>query len=414
MKEFHVENRRNVAEKMKEGSLMILFAGEAPKKSADAVYDFTPNRNFYYMTGIDEEQVILVLEKKAGEVLEHLFIKRRDPVMVKWVGESISEEKAKEVSGVEDIRFLDTFDAYLHQSIAKESLERIYLDLEKDHFNSLEVVGSRFAKMIREKYPQVRIKNIYNEICALRVFKSPEEIALMRKAIAITKDGIEALMKNTKAGMKENQLEAHFNFVLKSQGVKDFAFTTICAAGQNATVLHYVANNEEVKDGDLVLLDLGAQYGYYSADISRTFPVSGRFTERQRVFYDLVLKAHDAVLDMLKPGVPFTRINEVVHEIYAKELKALGLIEKDEEVRKYYYHNTSHFLGLDTHDVGRRDLVLEEGMVLTVEPGLYIEEEGIGIRLENDILITKDGMENLSKDILIRPEEVEAFLATRA
>ncbi|HBT19518.1 MAG TPA: Xaa-Pro aminopeptidase [Clostridiaceae bacterium] len=414
MKEFHVENRRNVAEKMKEGSLMILFAGEAPKKSADAVYDFTPNRNFYYMTGIDEEQVILVLEKKAGEVLEHLFIKRRDPVMVKWVGESISEEKAKEVSGVEDIRFLDTFDAYLHQSIAKESLERIYLDLEKDNFNSLEVVGSRFAKMIREKYPQVRIKNIYNEICALRVFKSPEEIALMRKAIAITKDGIEALMKNTKAGMKENQLEAHFNFVLKSQGVKDFAFTTICAAGQNATVLHYVANNQEVKDGDLVLLDLGAQYGYYSADISRTFPVNGRFTERQRVFYDLVLKAHDAVLDMLKPGVPFTRINEVVHEIYAKELKSLGLIEKDEEVRKYYYHNTSHFLGLDTHDVGRRDLVLEEGMVLTVEPGLYIEEEGIGIRLENDILITKDGMENLSKDILIRPEDVEAFLATRA
>lgn len=414
MKEFHVKNRRNVAEKMKEGSLMILFAGEAPKKSADAVYDFTPNRNFYYMTGINEEQVILVLEKKAGEVLEHLFIKRRDPVMVKWVGESISEEKAKEVSGVEDIRFLDTFDAYLHQSIAKESLERIYLDLEKDNFNSLEVVGSRFAKMIKEKYPQVRIKNIYNEICALRVFKSPEEIALMRKAIAITKDGIEALMKNTKAGMKENQLEAHFNFVLKSQGVKDFAFTTICAAGQNATVLHYVANNQEVKDGDLVLLDLGAQYGYYSADISRTFPVSGRFTERQRVFYDLVLKAHDAVLDMLKPGVPFTRINEVVHEIYAKELKSLGLIEKDEEVRKYYYHNTSHFLGLDTHDVGRRDLILEEGMVLTVEPGLYIEEEGIGIRLENDILITKDGMENLSKDILIRPEDVEAFLETRA
>ena len=164
---------------------------------------------------------------------------------------------------------------------------------------------------------------------------------------------------------------------------------------------------------DLVLLDLGAQYGYYSADISRTFPVSGKFTERQRVFYDIVLKAHDEVLKILKPGVPYARINELVHEIYAKELKALGLIEKDEEVRKYYYHNTSHFLGLDTHDVGRREGLLEEGMVITVEPGLYIEEEGIGIRLENDILITKDGMENLSKDIPIRPEEVEAFLAGR-
>ena len=413
MKDFHKNNRSRIADGMKEGSLLLLFAGEAPKKSADAAYDFTPNRNFYYMTGIEEEHVILALRKTPGKVEEILFIKRRDPVLVKWVGETISEEKAKEVSGVEEVRFLDTFEGFLNQSIFKDDLSRIYLDLEKDGYGSPDTKGVLFAKEITAKYPQVRVKNIYNEICKLRVYKTEEEIALMKKAIEITKEGIGNLMRNAKAGMKEYQLEAHFNFTLKSHGVKDFAFTTICAAGQNATVLHYVANDAEVKENDLVLLDLGAQYGYYSADISRTFPVSGKFTERQRVFYDIVLKAHDEVLKILKPGVPYARINELVHEIYAKELKALGLIEKDEEVRKYYYHNTSHFLGLDTHDVGRREGLLEEGMVITVEPGLYIEEEGIGIRLENDILITKDGMENLSIDIPIRPEEVEAFLAAK-
>lgn len=413
MKDFHKNNRSQIANQMKEDSLLLLFAGEAPKKSADAAYDFTPNRNFYYMTGIDEEHVILALRKTTGKVEEILFIKRRDPVMVKWVGETISEERAKEVSGVEEIRYLDTFEGFLNQNIFKDDLARIYLDLEKDSYGSLDTAGVRFAKEITAKYPQVRVKNIYNEICKLRLYKKPEEIILMKKAIAITKDGIENLMKNTKPGMKEYQLEAYFNFVLKSNGVKDFAFTTICAAGQNATVLHYVANDAEVKENDLVLLDLGAQYGYYSADISRTFPVSGKFTERQRVFYDIVLKAHDEVLKMLKPGIPYADINVLVNEIYAKELKALGLIEKDEEVRRYYYHNTSHFLGLDTHDVGRREGLLEEGMVITVEPGLYIEEEGIGIRLENDILITKDGYENLSIDIPIRPEDVEAMLADR-
>ena len=178
-------------------------------------------------------------------------------------------------------------------------------------------------------------------------------------------------------------------------------------------MLHYVDNNAVIKEGDLVLLDLGAQYGYYNGDISRTFPVSGKFTNRQKAFYDLVLKAHDQVIAMVKPGIPYSRINELVQEIYAKGLRELGLIQTDEEVRKYYYHNTSHFLGLDTHDVGKREVILEEGMVITVEPGLYIEEESIGIRLEDDILITKDGCENLSKEIIIKPEDIEAFLAKK-
>lgn len=413
MKDFHISNRKRIAEKMKDNSMLILFAGFAPKKSADEAYKFTPNRNFLYMTGIDEENIILVMKKVEGKTMESLFIKERDAVMVKWVGETISSEKAEEVSGISDIRYLTTIENFMNQAIGKEDLYRVYLDLEKDSYDSLDTRGVTFAKEILSRYPQVKVKNIYNEISALRVFKTPEEIEKIKRAIHITGKGIMNIMKNAKAGMKENQLEAYFDFTLKSEGVKDFAFTTICAAGHNATVLHYVDNDQEVKENDMVLLDLGAQFEYYSGDISRTFPVSGKFTDRQRVFYDLVLKAHDEVIKMLRPGVPYARINELVQEIYAKELKALGLIEKDEEVRRYYYHNTSHFLGMDTHDVGRRDVILEEGMVLTVEPGLYIEEESIGIRLENDILITKDGCENLSKDIIITADDVEKFLATR-
>lgn len=413
MKEFHMKNRKNIGEQMEEGSILILFAGNPPKKSADAAYDFTPNRHFYYMTGIDEENVILTMVKRQGEIEETLFIKERDPFLVKWVGETISKDKAIEKSGVSNIKFLDAFKTFLHQLIAKENITSVYLDLEKDSFDAQGLRGFSFAREVIEKYPQAQIKNIYNEISELRVLKADMEIKKLEKAIEITREGIYHLMRNTKPGMKEYELEAYFNFMLKKNGVKDFAFTTICAAGHNATVLHYVDNNAEVKDGDLVLLDLGAQFEYYCGDISRTFPVNGKFSERQRVFYDLVLKAHDEVLAMLKPGIAYSKINELVHEIYAKELKELGLIEKDEEVKKYYYHNTSHYLGLDTHDVGKRDVILKEGMVITVEPGLYIDEESIGIRLENDILITEDGCKNLSKDIIIKPDEIEAFLAEK-
>lgn len=413
MKEFTGMNRANLAQTLEDNSLLLLFAGEAPKKTADEAYKYTPNRNFYYLTGIAESSVVLALYKRQGTVQESLFIKRRDEVLVKWVGETISPEEATAVSGITDIRFLDTLEAFLHNLLAKEDVARVYFDLEKDNFQAPDTPGVAFAKFLAVKYPQIQVANCYNGISRLRVRKSAREVEEIKKAIAITGEGIAHLMQNAKAGMKEYQLEAYFDFILKSRGVKDFAFTTICASGHNGTVLHYVANDAEVKEGDLVLLDLGAQHGYYSADISRTFPVSGKFSERQKTFYNIVLKAHDEVIAMVKPGVPYARINELVLEIYARELKALGLIEKDEEVRKYYYHNTSHHLGLDTHDVGRRDGLLEEGMVITVEPGLYIEEESIGIRLEDDVLITADGAVNLSVEIPITVEDVEAFLAKR-
>jgi Xaa-Pro aminopeptidase len=233
----------------------------------------------------------------------------------------------------------------------------------------------------------------------------------IKEAIRITQDGIRNLMKNAKPAMTENQLEAYFDFTLKTNGVKHHAFHTICASGQNGTVLHYEDNDALVEDGSLVLLDLGAQYEYYNADISHTFPVNGTFTEKQKLYYNIVLKALRETTAIIKPGLKFTALNEHTKKVLSEGLIEAGLIEKPEEISKYYYHGVSHYLGLDTHDVGiYKDRVLEPGMVLTVEPGLYIEEEGIGIRIEDDVLVTEDGHENLSADLSREVEELEAFL----
>ena len=212
--------------------------------------------------------------------------------------------------------------------------------------------------------------------------------------------------------MKEHQLEAYFNFDLKMAGVKDFAFPSIVASGPNGTILHYVENDREVQDGELVLLDLGAQYGYYSADISRTFPANGKFSARQKELYEIVLKAQAAVIEAIKPGFPMKELNEITKKVLTEELMRIGLIKEDSELANYYYHGVSHYLGLDTHDVGVYDGELQPGMVITVEPGLYVAQEQIGIRIEDDVLVTKDGAEVLSSAIPKQVADIEAIMAT--
>lgn len=410
---FFKENRNTLSRDLANGSLVIMFAGESLKKTADEVFPFVANRNFLYLTGIKEPSVIFTMYKLNDEVKETIFIKKADPFWEKWLGKTISKEEAIEASGVENISFIDDFEGHLNSLIVSGKAENIYLDLERDNFAHSLTHNEEFAKKLAEKYPYIRVKNVYNMISTLREVKKADEIEEMRKAIAITDEGINALMNNAKAGMIEYQLEAYFDFVLKTNGCTDFAFQTIAAAGKNATVLHYHANNSEIKDGDLVLFDLGAQWNYYSADISRTFPVNGKFTERQKQIYNIVLKANIETINAIKPGVPFPELNKVTRRVLADGLKEIGLIKEDEELSKYYYHGVSHHLGLDTHDVGTREGELKEGMVLTVEPGLYIEEECIGIRIEDDILVTKDGGENLSKDIIKTVEDIEAFMAKR-
>ena len=407
-KEFFIRNRKKLEERLEDNSILLLFAGKAPYKSADELYQFIPNRNFYYLTGIDRDKIIFLMSKIDGKVSEKLFIERPDPVMAKWVGATITEEEAKEASGIDDIEYLDRFEGSIGWMLNR--IDKIYLDLERQEISTSMTDPQIFAKMINEKYPYIGIKNIYHDIADLRMIKSDEEIQRIKKAIEITNEGIMNMLHNIKPGMMEYEIEAYFDFTLKKNGVTNRAFETIAASGKNATILHYVDNNSKAQDGDLILFDLGAQYKYYNGDISRTFPVNGKFTERQKSVYNVVLKAQKAVEDAAKPGVPFKELNEVAKKVLAEGCKELGLIKEDKELSKYYYHGVSHYLGADTHDVGTYNTELKPGMVITNEPGLYIEEEGIGIRIEDDLLITEDGCENLSKYIIKTVEEIEAAM----
>ena len=404
-------NRTNLLDKIKDDSVVILFAGNAPKKTADEAYRFTPNRNFYYLTGVEEENHILVMSKIDGVEKSILFIKDIDLELEKWIGKSLRKDEALEITAVDEVMFKSDFEGYLHRLIAVKEEFNLYLDLERDGFNSPDSISQSFAKEIISKYPQIRVRNIYGKIASERLVKSEEEIENIKKAIEITIAGVENLMKNAKAGMKEYELEAYFDFNCKSKGVKDLAFNTIAAAGKNATVLHYVDNDSEIKDGDLILFDLGAQYKYYNADISRTFPVSGKFTKRQKEVYNAVLSVNEEIIKMIKPGVTTVEINERANDLLGEACVKLGLLEDKKDFRKYYFHSIGHSLGLDTHDIViDRNFTFAPGMVYTVEPGLYIPEESIGIRIEDDILVTEDGCINLTKNMIKTVEEIENFM----
>ncbi|MHC0035317.1 aminopeptidase P family protein [Pseudoneobacillus sp. C159] len=410
-KDFYTTNRNRIYENLEDRSLLVLFAGNAPQKSADEAYRFVPNRNFYYLTGMDEPNIIFLAHKTNNHVEEYLFIEKSDPVLEKWIGKSISKEEAVEASGIGNIQFIEQFDSLLARILFTSSLTNVYLDLERRSLDQTMTKAQQFASKIQANYPFLQMKNVYPDICKLRVYKTPEEIKQIKKAIDITYKGIKNIMSHAKEVTKEYQLEAYFDFILTSEGVKDYAFPTIVASGKNATVLHYEKNDAAIEEGSLVLLDLGAQYHYYNADISYTFPVNGKFSEKQKMYYNIVLKALRETTALIKPGVPFAKLNEYTKKILAEECINVGLIKEESEIGNYYYHGVSHFLGLDTHDVGDyKDLILQPGMVLTVEPGLYIEEEGIGIRIEDDVLVTEEGNEVLSKDIIRSVEEIEEFM----
>ena len=409
-KEFFIRNRKALLDRVEDNSILLLFAGKAPYKSADEQYQFIPNRNFYYITGIDEEMVILLISKLNGVVSEKLFIQRPDPVMAKWIGATISENEATEKAGILEIDYLDRFEGAIGSLFSRNKVEKVYLDLERQELDTSTTKAQEQAKLLTQKYPYIQIKNIYYDIAELRMIKSPEEINLIKRAIEVTKEGILSMMDNAKPGMMEYEIEAYFDFVLKKNGITNNAFHTIAGSGINGTILHYSANNTQTKDGDLILFDLGAQYNYYNADITRTFPVNGKFTQRQKDVYNVVLKANEAVKAAAKPGILLKELNDIAKGVLVQGCKELGLIKEDNEISKYYYHSVSHFLGLDTHDVGSYSMRLMPGMVITNEPGLYIEEEAIGIRIEDNLLITEDGCENLSKDIIKTVEDIENYM----
>ena len=399
-------NRNNLLDKIKDDSIIVLFAGKAVQKTGDQTYPFTPNRNFYYLTGIKEENHILVMSKINGVKTSKLYIKDIDLELEKWIGKSIRKEEAIEITAVDEVKFKSQFDADIHGMITMKEEVNLYLDLERMSANREGTISHRFANEIVSKYPQVRVNNVYSKIGELRLRKSQEEVEKIRKAIEITKSGIELLMKEAKVGMKEYELEAYFDFNCKVKGATGLAFTTIAAAGKNATTLHYVDNNSELKENDLILFDLGAEYNCYNADISRTFPINGKFTERQKEVYNSVLKVNEEIIKLIKPGMKYKEVNEKATDLI------LGHIDDKKDVRKYYYHSIGHSLGMDTHDIEtpHRDITFEPGVIFTVEPGIYIEEEGIGIRIEDDILVTENGVINLSSDIIKSVDDIEEFM----
>lgn len=411
-KKVYSEHRKALMNKIDNNSIIILFAGSAPKKTGDEVYQFTPDRNFYYLTGISEENHVVVLSKFNNEVSEKLFLKEIDLAKEMWNGKTLRDSEAKEISGIEDSVYMNEFYGYLNRLIKGADEVNLYLDLDRQSYEEEDSNGNKFAKTLKDKYPQIVIKNISSRINPLRMIKSEEEVQEMQKAIDITIDGVKSLMKNAKAGMKEYELEAYFDFACKTKGVKDLAFRTIAAAGKNATTLHYVDNNSEITDKDLILFDLGAQWNYYNADITRTFPVSGTFTERQKEVYEAVLRVNKAVIEKIKPGVVYKELNAWATDLIAEECIKLGIIKEKKEVSKYYWHSIGHNLGLDTHDSEPqgRNFVFDEGMVFTVEPGIYIGEEGIGIRIEDDVLVTADGCRVLTKDMIKEVKDIEEFM----
>lgn len=409
-KEFFITKRKQLLENIEDGSIILLFAGRAPYKSADETYSFTPNRNFYYLTGINRENMILMMHKRNGNVFQTLFIERNDPQLARWLGEKMSQDEAKEVSGIDDIKYLEDFYGSFQFLFARFKYDNLYLDLERAEWDIPMTKSQEFAKFAKEKYPFLNIKNIYHDICEMRTIKSEEEIDNIREAIKITEEGIYKMMQNIKPGMKEHEVEAYFDFVLTSHGVTDKAFKTIAAAGKNGAILHYSDNNCEIKDGELMQFDLGAQYKYYNGDISRSIPANGKFTQRQKEIYNSVLRTNKAITAMTKPGVTFTELNAKAKEILAEECIKLGLIKEPSELFKYYFHSIGHQLGMDTHDVGLAD-ELKPGMVFTNEPGLYIPEEGIGIRIEDDLLVTEDGCEVLTSNMIREIDEIEEYMA---
>jgi Xaa-Pro aminopeptidase len=393
-------------------SMVVLFAGKGVKRSADADFPFVVNRNFAYLTNIDEPEAVLMMVKLKHRTTVTLFVRDIDLTLQKWNGKYLSIEKAKELSGVDSVVYLSGFESAFVSQLTRAGVNRVYADLERLNMSDRPLSGELFVKKLRETYPALPIENIYPVIAAMRTVKSENELEKMERCINVTKLAFERMVTSVKSCNFEYELQAEFEYELKRNGASP-AFDMIVAGGQRATVLHYIENDEQLSENELVLCDMGAGMYLYNSDITRTFPKSGKFTSRQKLLYNIVLEAMDAVYAKIRPGVTLKELNDVVIDTYERRLKDIGLIQSRSEVSQYYYHGVSHFLGMDVHDVGQiENMVLVAGNVITVEPGLYIEAENIGIRIEDDVLVTENGYRNLSISILKSVEDIEALMET--
>jgi Xaa-Pro aminopeptidase len=409
--------RNQYASRVESHTLSLFFSGKSLQKSGDQHFPFSVNRNFFYLSGIVQENVCLLIAKGKDNVESYLFLEETDPIKALWDGAGLTFEQAASISeiDVKNVRDIKTLDLFISQLLSTSRralfgfIDTLYLDLERQSDQADDTIAIRYAKVLKEKYPFVQTKTNQMILAELRMIKDAREIEATKSAISITKQGLNRIMSSLKPGKNEYEIEAEFNYVLNLHRSSP-AFGTILAGGKNATILHYVDNGMPLGASDLVLCDLGAISGQYNADITRTYPVSGKFTARQKAVYEVVLEANQKTIAWLKPGVTLKEFNDYGKQILIDGAKKLGLITTDEEISKYYYHSLGHYLGLDVHDVGNYSLVIPEGALITVEPGLYIAEENIGIRIEDDVIVTQAGAINLSQDIIKEVKDIEAFM----
>ena len=408
------ERRKQVFEKMERQSALILFSGIESHVSADEYAPFEADRNFFYLTGLRRDHMILLMKKTLKEEQVILFIEEADPTQERWYGRKVTVDEAKEISGIDNVMFLDSFEGAVDRMMAREDIDSLYFDCYRYQFEDMPDYNMIKAKEFAEKYPGHAVKNISQVIAELRMQKDGDEVALVRETIGITDKALQYVMKHLEPGMAEYQAQADFEYMIRYNGAEGTAFPTIAGSGANGTMLHYDTNLDICEDGSLLLMDLGAKYRGYCADITRTYPVNGTYTERQRQVYDIVLAANREVVKTAKPGMTLKELNEIAKKVLAAGCMNLGLIEKEDEIDTYYMHGVSHHLGIDVHDVtAASNETLQPGAIITDEPGLYIDEWEIGIRIEDDLLITEIGCECLSEAIIRDPDEIEAFMKDR-
>jgi Xaa-Pro aminopeptidase len=418
-----IENRQKFAAKLKSNAIAVLNSNDVMPTSADGVRSFIQNTDLFYLSGIDEEESILVIFPDAGEEKhrEILFIKETSEEIAIWEGPKYSKEEASKISGIKTICWTQEFKK-IFRGLVFEA-DRIYLN-SNEHIRAgvfVETRDARFLNWCKKNYPLHKYERLAPIMHHIRPIKSKIEVELIKQACNITEKAFLRLLNVIRPGIWEFEIEAEIYHEFLSNRSLGPAYAPIIASGANACILHYVNNHRQCKDGDLVLMDFGAEYANYASDLTRTIPVSGKFTARQKEIYNAVLRVQKKAVQMLTPGNTFEAYNKNVGLIMEKELIDLGLLEAkaiknqppDEPLYKQYFmHGASHHLGLDVHDLGSKYRKFEEGMVFTCEPGIYIKAEGIGIRLENDILITKNGPVDLMANIPIEADEIEDLMAS--
>ncbi|MGB5942294.1 MAG: aminopeptidase P family protein [Leeuwenhoekiella sp.] len=417
-----IKNRKNFMSAMKPKSLAVFNANDIYPIGADSTLPFQQSRDLFYLSGVDQEESILVMfpdayKEKHREVL---FLRETNEHIAVWEGEKLTKEKALEVSGVKTVYWLKEFDKIFFEMMAEA--ETIYLNTN-EHYratNITETREARFNKKVKEQYPAHAVAKSNPILQRLRSVKDPIEIDLMQTACKITEKAFKRVLEFIKPGVWEYEIEAEMMHEFLRNRSKGFAYTPIIASGNNANVLHYIENNQQCKTGDLILMDTAAEYANYSSDLTRTIPVSGTFTKRQKVVYNAVLRIKKEATKMLVPGAMWDEFHVEVGKMMTSELLGLGLLDKADvqnegpdwpAYKKYFMHGTSHHIGLDTHDYGLLREPMQANNVFTVEPGIYIPAEGFGIRLEDDVVIQETGEPfNLMADIPLEVEEIEEWM----